>query len=493
MVVIGLQFIAGRFHANPWGRNVNEGVPEWPPSPYRLLRALYDAWKRKRPDWPSSRVEPILRNLASRPPMFRLPPARAAHTRGFLNQNEKDPAKKSLIFDAFVVLDPEAPVLAGWPDVTLEGQQQIDLTNLLALLNYMGRAESWVKAAIVPGVDHRDWNCGPSVANAKPADTLESILVACSLPPDEYDATPLEKTKRGKETSTTLLPWLEALGWSTAQLFASRRTEPPGFRYVPYLRGLKCFNPSPRSTVAVRRREINGVLYALEGKLRPRVTATLEIAEQVRRRLMGIHRNLIGGDPRKVSSKFSGKDASGEPLRGHRHAFILPQDADCDGWLDHLLIICRDNLELDERRALDLLDRLYQRGGKPDVRCIPIRWGALGDLLKPTGRFISATPFVPPLHYRKGRGDFAEWLLAQVRREAANRSLPEISRIAPVPRLYNQGKVVAWLDFRRNRKDDTVKPGYGFEIEFAQPVLPECGPLALGYGAHFGLGQFRPA
>jgi CRISPR-associated protein Csb2 len=187
----------------------------------------------------------------------------------------------------------------------------------------------------------------------------------------------------------------------------------------------------------VRRREINGVLYALEGKLRPRVTATLEIAEQVRRRLMGIHRNLIGGDPRKVSSKF------------------------------------------------------YQRGGKPDVRCIPIRWGALGDLLKPTGRFISATPFVPPLHYRKGRGDFAEWLLAQVRREAANRSLPEISRIAPVPRLYNQGKVVAWLDFRRNRKDDTVKPGYGFEIEFAQPVLPECGPMALGYGAHFGLGQFR--
>jgi CRISPR-associated protein Csb2 len=217
----------------------------------------------------------------------------------------------------------------------------------------------------------------------------------------------------------------------------------------------------------------------------------LEIAEQVRRRLMGIHRNLMGGDPRKVSSKFSGKDAGGKPLRGHRHAFILPQDADRDGWLDHLLVICRDNLDLDECRALDLLDRLYQRGGKPDVRCIPIRWGALDDLLKPAGRFISATPFVPPRHYRRGRGDFAEWLLAQIRLEATNRSLPKISRIALVPRLCNQGKVVAWFDFRRNRKDDTVKPGYGFEIEFAQPVMPECGPMALGYGAHFGLGQFR--
>jgi hypothetical protein len=56
VVVIELRFLTGRFHATPWGRNVNEGVPEWPPSPYRLLRALYDAWKRKRPDWPEGRV-----------------------------------------------------------------------------------------------------------------------------------------------------------------------------------------------------------------------------------------------------------------------------------------------------------------------------------------------------------------------------------------------------------------------------------------------------
>ena len=32
--------------------------------------------------------------------------------------------------------------------------------------------------------------------------------------------------------------------------------------------------------------------------------------------------------------------------------------------------------------------------------------------------------------------------------------------------------------------------GYGFEIEFAEPVQ---GPIALGYGCHFGLGQFHGA
>jgi len=31
MLIIELEFPAGRYHANPWGRNVNEGEVEWPP------------------------------------------------------------------------------------------------------------------------------------------------------------------------------------------------------------------------------------------------------------------------------------------------------------------------------------------------------------------------------------------------------------------------------------------------------------------------------
>jgi CRISPR-associated protein Csb2 len=160
-------------------------VPESPPSPYRLLRAVYDTWKRKRADWPERRLEPILRKLASRPPVFQLPPARAAHTRSFLNQNERDPAKKSLIFDAFVVLDPEVRILAGWPDVMLEGHEQSDLAELLGLINYIGRSESWVKAAIVPGLGRDDWNSRPSVENAVDSANIESVPVACPSPPAE--------------------------------------------------------------------------------------------------------------------------------------------------------------------------------------------------------------------------------------------------------------------------------------------------------------------
>ena len=47
MPIIKLNFPAGRMHATPWGRHVNEGAVEWPPSPWRILRALVATWHLK--------------------------------------------------------------------------------------------------------------------------------------------------------------------------------------------------------------------------------------------------------------------------------------------------------------------------------------------------------------------------------------------------------------------------------------------------------------
>ena len=45
------------------------------------------------------------------------------------------------------------------------------------------------------------------------------------------------------------------------------------------------------------------------------------------------------------------------------------------------------------------------------------------------------------------------------------------------------------VEYRRNRKGDPVRPGFFLRLTFDHPVQ---GPLAIGYGAHFGLGMFRP-
>ncbi len=41
-ISIAIQFSAGRFHATPWGHHVNEGLPEWPPSPWRCCATRRD-------------------------------------------------------------------------------------------------------------------------------------------------------------------------------------------------------------------------------------------------------------------------------------------------------------------------------------------------------------------------------------------------------------------------------------------------------------------
>src|SRR6266404_25375 len=102
-VIIRLTFPGGRYHATPWGRHVNEGVPEWPPSPYRFLGAIYDVWKRKYPGLAAEAVESVLVSLASSEPRFVLPAAVASHTRAYLSSNSTDPTDKNLVFDAFLV------------------------------------------------------------------------------------------------------------------------------------------------------------------------------------------------------------------------------------------------------------------------------------------------------------------------------------------------------------------------------------------------------
>jgi CRISPR-associated protein Csb2 len=314
------------------------------------------------------------------------------------------------------------------------------------------------------------------------------MLVACALPPAQYESQPLEPKKRGKRASASKLSWLDAIACSTAELLTSRRTEPPAFQHIAYLRPVKCFDPAVESVVKAPRRAVYGVLYALEADVPPPVTATIEVAEQVRRKLMGIHR-MLTGNPEAVSEKFTGKDSTGNPLKGHRHCFILPQDRDSDGWLDHLLVISRDQLDSDELRAMYRLESLWQRGGKPDIRCVPVQSGSFTDFTAPASRFISATPFVTLRHYRNGRGEFTDWIVAEVRREAINHGLPPPVRVTPVPNIMVRGRRIFWRDFRRNRREEPVMPGYGFELEFAEPIFH---PIALGYACHFGMGQFSP-
>ena len=105
------------------------------------------------------------------------------------------------------------------------------------------------------------------------------------------------------------------------------------------------------------------------------------------------------------------------------------------------------------------------------------------DLVGPSRRWVSHTPFAPPRH-RKKRQTWEAFLDAEVRRELRLRGLPEPIAITHVPH--------DWLAFRRHRlreRLEDARRASGLELLFNVPVP---GPLALGALSHYGLGLFLP-
>jgi len=484
MIIVEMQFPAGRYHATPWGRNVNEGEAEWPPSPYRLIRALIDVWKRRRPDWPRERVEPVLEAL-SVPPVYHLPPTTTAHTRSYLSSNQRDREKKQLIFDAFVVLSKDEKVRIGF-DQELSPESMEDLDELLSEMNYLGRSESWIRLGLLTGQPEMPWNCRLATDVTAPG---EQVDVACPSTPEAYGQTPIPPLKKKtKGAVSEIMTWLEAMTLNTDELLKAGWSRPPALRWETYIRPMRVQQLEPPKSSLRLHGRFRCAKYALLSAVPPQVEETAPFAERIRRKLMGIHRRVQDGDPGRISSRFSGKDQEGAPLKGHRHAFFLPLDEDGDGRLDHLLIQAADPFDATELRALDLLSSIWQTDGRPDVKLALVSLSA--ELPSRQSRWVSASPFTTARHYRKGRGQFDEWLSDEIRKECAYHGLPEPVRILWISHAPSPSRPVRWMAFTRSRKDVTPNPGFGCALEFPNPVE---GPFALGVGAHFGLGLFLPA
>jgi CRISPR-associated protein Csb2 len=527
MIGIILCFPSGRFHATPWGRHVNEGAPEWPPSPWRFLRALVATWKRKLDGQPSQPDVEVLLSRLITSPQFVLPPASAGHTRHYMpwfkGWKPAEPEKaKTLVIDAFVSLPRDARVVMLWQDATLPTRQREQLAAILDHLNFFGRAESWCSARLL---DEREAaealaevNCRPTTGEAIPSDA-EIVRVLCADP----------DTALGNEHTPKHTPLYDPdwhLCMETLALHAEKWSDPPGSRWVAYGRRWDCFKVEPARRISRPNieRKMQVARFALDSTVLPLVTEALPVAESARRMLMGTYgrRFPAPGGSRGCSTIFSGKASDGQPLQGHGHAYYLPTDEDGDGRLDHITLVATDGFGNCELNVLDRLSELKSRereeSGHP-LRVLLLGLGRLDDyqpsLLHPSKVWISATPFLAPRHLKK-RGtkrDPAEmWhcqqnFLAAVLREELIRFLhrrPELIDLSldaiKIKALVDQNGVfrvgprnlrpIEFKRLRQKRGDDGGRRSAGaFRITFPHPVR---GPICLGHSSHFGLGLFVP-
>jgi CRISPR-associated protein Csb2 len=198
------------------------------------------------------------------------------------------------------------------------------------------------------------------------------------------------------------------------------------------------------------------------------------------------------------SVTLAGKSADGERVQGqHAHAHYVPDARGRTDRVTHVLVYAPAGFSESEQAALARVSFLAQRHNRPPLDVVLSGFGDADDfhnvtpLFGVSTRWRSRTPFVLTRHPRRGKDTPRD----QVARELRARGLPEPSDIIPItgarlldPRAGDSG-VTRWVEFVMTRQGRDHPPGaFGFELVFPEPVR---GPILLGYGCHYGLGQFE--
>jgi CRISPR-associated protein Csb2 len=464
--VIGLaiRFDLGRYHATPWGSNVNDAAIEWPPSPWRLLRALYAVSRANVhvAEQAAAIDEALVRLVQAGPPSYGLPASAPHHTRHYLPSREylsgAQGKHTDKVFDGFLALDRDAELTAWW-DTVLPDEELAGLEAAAAALGYLGRSEAVCTARIVVGDDRpHELDARPFVDDASMSDTVVSLLCPTADDP------------------------LSAITISVTELRRRRLLLPPGAEPVDYAVRLPPLEGARRE--AVHRPTL--ARFRVHGGSRPAIRDAVAVTSHLRSALQA----QFGRRNNEAASRvFSGRVDGAPRTDQHRHAHFLATP-DAEGRrIDHVVVWAPEGFGSDEVAALTSLTELRMRDADP-LRLALTAIGRtdelrLESLLGPARAWQSLTPFALSRHPKRRAGREVDGPVDQIRRELRLRGFPEPESIA-----LTRGP---WLEYRRTRPGRSRLEAprvVGASIAFAEPVR---GPIALGALSHFGLGLFLPA
>ncbi len=488
--VIGISFrFAAGAHPVPLEYPLESDV-EWPPSPWRLLRALAITAIHMRLHASSlGALHSLVEALSLEPPVYTLPPGAEIARRGAEGHAPR-----------FVLRVPRPSALCvSWPHLTLTRAELEILERILAEFPSAWSAE--------------DWLC---------CDVLHDL-------PDRVDARPVSFTDTGEEEAhRVLMQWLCPLPshvWvnaSSSGTIAGRRlahlfdaltqvadgVPTPAAQRVTYAVQGFAARESRRTRrsyrLLVAREQVNAARYAIAAASRPRVTDALDISEVFHQSILSRYDDREEPAPLIITG-HEPNEPGAVSRRGHQHVFVLPEDLDHDGLLDHVLIYAQEPFPEGVIAALERIRTLVTPDWWPgpkrrwrvsleDLWRVPRAGEALAPmpedhLIGPARIFASITPYLHPWHAKHGGTKFGP--VEQIRKELKLRGLPEPVAITPLAAAHVAGQPVPAHKFRRLRygKRQNIPGRWGsfWRLEFAEPVY---GPIALGANCHFGMGLF---
>lgn len=500
-LVLHQEFPLGRFHATPWRANpFDDPHGEWPPSPWRLVRAIVARWyqwaREAENDLELGELDRLVAALCASTYRFHLP----VHARkgsplrqylpGEFGWNPKAKKKAgvrsygtSLAQDNYWCVAPEEPV--WW---FIEGDQWIDplvsvLDRCLERVTYLGRAE-----------------------------TLTRIRRASDKAPEPNCAL-LEQ--RGSGAVPVLTPRTDATRADVERVTddpeAVKRPVPPGACMLYAVRPVRPPSRERRETPPAHS-DCQLLQFAIGWNVVPEARAIVRLTSRFRgavlQELLRIKTgnsqatwSRVGAEVREEVADMFGKDAEGEPLTGlRRHAEFF---AWCEGGVPTRLLVWRSIRPFDEHEQEAILraasrDVSWAAAGS-DTDAWKVRLVALDRAVSPPAGFDgvharcweSVTPYVPPRHHlRGGKVRENESLIAQIRRELRQRGFDGAERVEVEP--IGEADWVAVHVPRRQANQRAFlgdRRGQSICLTFPEPVI---GPVRLGHSSSFGLGLFRP-
>lgn len=467
MIGLAIRFEFGRYHANPWGSHVNDAVTEWPPSPWRLLRALYSTARtnlgllERR-----EAIDRALRALMDAgPPVFELPAVSSAHTRHYMPLSSYSTLRTSntaKVLDGFLAIDPREEMTVWW-NVALDAEAADALVDVARRLGYVGRSESVCSARMLAGA-------GPDRISATPAESIEGQ-------DGEWELVDLLCPRRDQP--------LSALAVSVTELRKSRHLIPPGAERVTYAvsRGE---SPTVRQRIEAVDAPPTLALLRLRGSARPAITEAVAVGQALRSALQHVYGARNG---KAASPTFSGRNGHEPRSDQHRHAHYLALPDEQNRRIDRLVVWAPEGFGPAEVEALAGITHLSMH---EIPERLPTALAALAtaagmrlpELLGPARSWRSVTPFGLVRHPKRRRGQLLDSPVDQARRELAHRGLPEPEEVS-----LRRG---SWHRFRSSKAGQSRLERanvLGIELQFSEPVQ---GPIALGAFSHFGLGLFTP-
>ena len=548
MTAIQITFPWGRYYAHPWGLNpVRLREAEWPPSPWRLLRALMSSWFRGNPGIaPSGDTVALIESLGRVLPEIGMGKVVFGHTVHYqprpAGEEQRDACYKNTRHENHFVAVHGA-VIFRWRDISLSQAHETLLARLLADLSYFGRAESICQAELittqtteVPGIG---W-CLPTGGRRISAQCRD---VFCSNPKD-FRITDLwaRRADNPKVDSPDASKHL-------VDALISTDMKSDGAQWISYEMPadwpINRVVRTPRATCEDRNPVNDGpriaryLRFSLQCRVPLQPKFTVPLAEQFRK-AANVHFSKEFGNGQSSFALFGhSKDRPEDVVGDHQHAFYLPTRnfGNSEELVHHRMITdlhvwCPYGFTRRETQILLRIERLVWKDGRYPVRPVltAMSMEPPKEILLATGRvnscvWRSETPFVPPWHFYRGdrskpkmrEAHSPERQLIECLHQAGVTTLGEVRRLSlsemqmePVESMppTPMWSIVRAPDGEENPFADAVtlethingsNPGrtrnhqcIGFfmEIRFEREVaLPMP---AFGSSSHFGLGLFVP-